>query len=153
MLTTVTLRIRQYVYFSVTSSIVSAEDMTKAIGLAPDKVLVRGSRRPTDPPVPNFHAWKLVCDERGRQVGEQLEMLIGRLRPYQAAIRALVDDLDTHEGNAAGARLQIVRYLDDEDGEPDGWQHRLLGWHLTGDMLRFALDTRAEIDIDEYGQD
>jgi hypothetical protein len=148
----VTLRIRQYAYFSVMSSIVSSEEMTRLIGLEPDRVRVPGSRL-SDPPVPSFHAWELVCDERGKQVGEQLDLLIGRLRPHQVALRNLVDGLDAREGDAAGARLQVVRYLDDEDGEPDGWQHRLLGWHLTDDVLRFALDTRAEIDIDEYGQD
>ena len=149
----VTLRIRQYVYFTVVSSFVAAAEMATVIGLAPDRATVRGSRRSTEPPAPRYHAWDLVCDDRGMQVGEQLEQLIGRLRPYRSRIRKLVDDLQAREGDMAGAKLQVVRYLDDEDGEADGWQHRLLGWHLTEDVLRFVLDLGAEIDVDEYGQD
>jgi hypothetical protein len=149
----VTLRIRQYVYFAVDSSAVPAAEMTTAIGLTPDKIMVRGSRRNTNPPVPRSHSWQVICDAPGWRVDEQLEQLIHRLRPYQHAIRALCDDLRTRESDSrAGASLQIVRYLDDRDGEADGEQHRLLGWHLDTEVLQFAIDVGAAIDADEYGQ-
>ena len=57
------------------------------------------------------------------------------------------------DGDLAGISLNVVRYLDDEDGEADEYQHRLLGWHLNETLMRFALDLGAEIDVDEYGQD
>ena len=148
-----TLRIRQYVYFAVYSSSVSAAEMATVVGLAPDRTLVRGSRRATEPVVPRRHAWKIVGQDRGLQVGEQLELLVERLHPYRPALRELLDGLRIQEGDEAGAGLQVVRHLDDEDGEAGGWQHRLLGWHLSEEVLRFALDLGAEIDVDEYGQD
>lgn len=151
MLSLVTLRIRQYVYFTVFSSIVPAAEMASLIGLAPDEIMVRGSHHNTERPVPRHHSWRIVCDDRGLQVGEQLERLVQRLRPYESAIHRLVDDLQSHEGEA-GSSLRVVRYLDEEMGEADGCQHRLFGWHLSQDIMRFALDLGADIDIDEYGQ-
>jgi hypothetical protein len=149
----VTLHIRQYVYFVVFSSVVPATEMATAVGLAPDEVTVRGIRRASEVPAPRSHRWKIVCDDRGMSVDEQLEKLIRRLRPHQPAIRALVERLHAREDDDGGARLQVVRYLDVDDGEAGDWQHRLLGWHLTGEVLRFALEVGAEIDVDEYGQD
>lgn len=148
----VTLRIRQYVYFSVSSSAVSADEMATAIGLPADEVSVLGSRR-AEPPVPRQHAWSVRCAEPGLRVDEQLDLLVERLQPYRDAIRGLVDELESREGTDAGASLHVVRYLDDRDGPPDGWQHRLLGWHLGQDVLRFAVEVRADLDVDEYGQD
>jgi hypothetical protein len=58
---------------------------------------------------------------------------------------------------------QFVRYLDDEEGEPErvsnseagvqklGGQHQLLGWHLSSDDLGFLSRIGASIDADEYG--
>jgi hypothetical protein len=106
-----------------------------------------------DPPLPRSHAWEVRCADPGLRVDEQIERLIARLRPVEARLRALVDRLHAEECDEAGARLAIVRYLDDEDGEADGWQHRLLGWHLGHETLRFLVATSADIDADEYGQD
>lgn len=51
---------------------------------------------------------------------EQLEKLIGRLRPHQPAIRALVERLHAREDDDGGARLQVVRYLDVDEYGQDG---------------------------------
>ncbi len=148
-----TLCIRQYVYLAVYSNRVSAADMAAAIGLEADGVPARGSRREGDDPISRSHTWRVVCNERGLGVDEQLELLVDRLRPYQEALRSLGRSLREGDGDLAGISLNVVRYLDDEDGEADEYQHRLLGWHLNETLMRFALDLGAEIDVDEYGQD
>lgn len=54
-LTCVTLPTRQYVSFSISSSVMPASEMARVIGLAADKVTVRGSRWRGDdqrPPAP-----------------------------------------------------------------------------------------------------
>jgi hypothetical protein len=145
----VTLRIRQYVYFSLGSDTVSAEELTAQIGMAPDTVSVRGSQR-TDPPRPRSHAWRVECRTPGLTVDEQLDVVLARLEPYRSQIRRAVSQGD---GSLVTATLQVVRHLDDPDGEPDGYQHRLLGWHVSRAVLAFAAETGAEIDVDEYGID
>lgn len=154
------VRIRQYVYFRLFSEIVTAADITDVLGIHPDTVSVRGSRR-ANPAVPVTHSWNIQDDERGHTVDDQIEQVIHRLRPIEGKIRELV------AGTAVSACLQIVRYFDDEDGEveildetvsPAGevltklpGQHQLLGWHLDARTLAFLLNVGAEIDCDEYG--
>jgi hypothetical protein len=92
----------------------------------------------------------VVCDDAGLQIHEQLGRLIARLRPHQRAIADLVDDLHDRDAEVGGARLQVVRFLDDDGGETEDTQPGVLGWHLGQDILQFALDLRADIDIDEY---
>lgn len=146
-----TLRVRQYVYLAVYSSVMTASEMASVIGLAADRATVRGSKRSTEPPVPRHHSWAVVCDDAGLQIHEQLGRLIARLRPHQRAIADLVDDLHDRDAEVGGARLQVVRFLDDDDdGETEDTQPGVLGWHLGQDILQFALDLRADIDIDEY---
>ncbi|MGI4895592.1 MAG: hypothetical protein ACRYF3_10820, partial [Janthinobacterium lividum] len=52
----------------------------------------------------------------------------------------------------AGVSLQLVRHLYDPDGVLDGWQHRLLGWHLDAEVVSFLALTGASVDVDEYGR-
>jgi hypothetical protein len=146
------LRVRQYVYFTVQSSRMPAADMTAVMGMDPDEITVRASRR-MDPPVPRWHAWKVQCDERGLRVDEQVECVITRLRPVERPLRTLLERLHAQEGEDAGATLMVVPYLDDEDGEADEWQHRLLGWHLSPETLRFIVAMDALLVADEYGRD
>jgi hypothetical protein len=149
----VTLRIRQYAYFAVWSERMPAEEMAVRIGLEPDKVLVRGSRRETPQPIPVAHQWAIECRDPDLDVGDQTLVLLTRLRPHEEAIRRLAEDLHRDEGDRAGPQLSFVRYLDDPQGTPDGWQHRLLGWNLSAEALRFLTAVHANLDADEYGQD
>jgi hypothetical protein len=69
--------------------------------------------------------------------------LVTRLQPARAAIKTLVA---TEE---VAAVLQVVRYLDDAEGEPEDLtpsaegleklpgQHQLLGWHLDQRAMEF----------------
>ncbi len=157
----VVVRIKQYVYFAMTSDNVSPDAMAREIGLAADSVMVRGSERAGPRPRPALNSWKIVCETAGLTVDDQVELVLDRIRPYQPAIRECVR---TH---GVTAMLQVVRYLgawlDDDDGEEeeitvteDGLeklpgQHQLLGWGLDADVLAFLLDVGAEIDVDEYG--
>jgi hypothetical protein len=130
--------------------------MTRAIGLEPDEVLVRGSRHaiPGHRPVPYHHQWKVLSEvaEPQQRLGNQITAVIRRLDPYRAQIRQLIADVETREPGVAGGGLSVVRYLDTADGELGDWQHRLLGWHLTAEVIDFLADVGADVDIEEYGQ-
>ena len=150
------MKIKQYVYFGISSEVLTAEEIGTRIGLVPDRITVRGSRI-EDPPRPVRHKWELGCYEPGLDISELVARVLERLEPARTEIRELV-----HE-DGVQAWLQIVRYFGAEDGEeevidetPEGLvklsgQHQLLGWHLHRDTLEFLNDVGAEIDADEYG--
>lgn len=75
-------------------------------------------------------------------------------------IRGLVDD------GSCAATLVAVRRLNDPEGEQErsdkiviesmvleelSGQHQLLGWHLGPEIFSSVAETRAELDVDEYG--
>lgn len=95
---------------------------------------------------------------------EMIAHLVDRVEPFSEAIGRLARELDQGRGDDGScAVLQVVRYLDDEDGEEEdlrpphqgfekiAGQHQLLGWHLDRRVLQFLVATRAELDVDEYG--
>ena len=149
-------RIRQYVYFAVRSDAVNADEVSRRLRLEPDRVTVRGSRT-AEPPRPLANVWQIVCDEPGMTIDEQVKDVLQRLRPAEPRLVELAKDPD------CAVVLQLVRYLDDEEGEPErlsdsdagghklGGQHQLLGWHLSSDDLGFLSRIGASIDADEYG--
>jgi hypothetical protein len=150
------VKIKQYVYFGISSEVLTAETIARRIGLAPDKTHARGSRS-EDPPRPIRDKWELGSYEPGLDISAHVAAVLARLEPARDEIRALV-----REGEVQ-AWLQLVRYFGAEDGEeeiidetPEGLvklsgQHQLLGWHLHRDTLAFLNDVGAEIDADEYG--
>jgi hypothetical protein len=150
------VKIKQYVYFGISSEVLTAEMIAARIGLAPDKTETLGSRL-VDPPRPRRHKWELGSYGRGLDVTAHVAVVLARLEPARDEIRALVREGDVQ------AWLQLVRNFDAADGEeeiidetPDGLvklsgQHQLLGWHLHRDTLAFLHDIGAEIDADEYG--
>jgi hypothetical protein len=150
------VKIKQYVYFGISSEVLTAEKIAERIGLEPDKTMVRASRT-EDPPRPRRHKWELGSYEPGLDISDHVSRVIARVEPARDAIRALVDDGDVQ------AWLQFVRTFGADDGEeeiieetPEGLvklsgQHQLLGWHLHRNVLTFLHDVGAEIDADEYG--
>lgn len=156
------MRIRQFVYFGLLSSQVSATEITARLGVEPDRIAVLGARN-TAPPIPVCHAWKIVCDDRRLAVDEQLVRVVERLAPHSEEIIALAQELSAADPEHGGAVMRVVRYFDAEDGEeeelssPDAalqklpGQHQLLGWVLDREVLRFLLDVDAVLDVDEYG--
>ncbi|WP_157429031.1 DUF4279 domain-containing protein [Agromyces salentinus] len=154
------VRIRQFVDFSLYSKTISAVAITDALGVEPDRSSVRGSKR-DNPPVPVEHLWGLRCDEPGLTGDHQVERVIHRVRPLADRIRELVTSTDV------SAQLGIVRYFDAEDGEQENLddavcptgdvltklagQHQLLGWHLEAETLALLASLGAGIDCDEYG--
>jgi hypothetical protein len=155
------VRISQYVYFALRSERTTAHEMTAQLGLEPDEIGVRGSRR-ADPPRPVCHTWKVVCRERGLTVDEQIGRVLNRLEPHADRIAALVTAIDAAEPGIT-AILQVVRSFNGDDGEEedpgptDGGlvklpgQHQLLGWHVDRRVLTFLQRVGAELDVDEYG--
>lgn len=155
------VRIRQFVGFSLSSAVLSPEEITAELGLEPDRCLVRGSKR-SDPPVPVGHVWEVRCDERGLRIDEQADRVFRRIRPHADSIRELIAT------SPVGAVLSICRDFEADDGEeellaevagPDGdtltklaGQHQLLGWHLDVAFLAFLVTVGADIDCDEYGE-
>jgi hypothetical protein len=135
-----------------------ATEITARLMMQPDGVRIKGSRR-AEPPVPVCHSWRVICDDQGLTVDEQVTRVVDRLRPHQPTIA----ELTREPGARCGAVLQVVRYFDDENGEeeelnpPDArfqklsGQHQLLGWHLDRRTLVFLMTVNAEIDVDEYG--
>ena len=150
------VKIRQYVYFGISSDVLRPGEIAERVGLAADSEWLRGSRIEA-PPHPIHHVWKVECGDKGLGVGEQVARVMERVWPRRAAIRELV------EGGEVKAWLQIVRYFGDEEGKeeeidatPEGLvkltgQHQLLGWHLDRQALAFLTEVDAELDADEYG--
>lgn len=150
----------QWTHFDLTSEQVSAATITGIVGIEPDQLMVRGSKR-SQPPVPAIHAWSLVCRSAGLTLDEQAELLLDRIRPIQVAIRDLTRSTEVE------ARLVFVRYFNDKEGEdesfeasiaPDGkllervpGQHQLLGWTLSAQSLALLGSINAVIWADEYG--
>ncbi len=150
------MKIKQYVYFGISSETLTAEAIAERIELQPDKTMVRGSRT-QDPPRPARHKWQLGSYEPGGDISDHVSRVLARVKPARDAIRALVGEGEVQ------AWLQFVRNFGTDDGEeeiidetPEGLvklsgQHQLLGWHLHRDVLAFLHDVGAEIDADEYG--
>jgi Domain of unknown function (DUF4279) len=149
------MKISQYVYFALKSETILPSELARRVGFPGDREAARGTRT-ADPPRPVLNTWEIRCEERGLTVTEQVERVISRVMPRLAAIRQLIDDGEVM------AVLQIVRYLDDQDGEEEqitrvgdleklGGQHQLLGWHLDRSVVRFLDQVDAGLDVDEYG--
>jgi hypothetical protein len=153
------LRILQYVYFGLWSTDTSAAVIGEVLQTAPDATWVRGSRT-ADPPRPVSHKWAIECRDHELDVGEQIRQVLARVRPIAPLIQQLVGKGDVV------SRLSVVRYLDDEDGQPEridavemedgtplvklGGQHHLLGWYLEAADLELLVALNASLDVDEY---
>lgn len=144
------LLVRQYAEFSVQSTVVTSAEMAEALGMEPDSVLVRGSRQ-VAPPRPVWHIWTVRAQDGG-DLGQQVEGLVGRLRPVEAALHSLVhritsdpEDYGLAADQRGGATLSLVRYFHDEDGQAEQ-----LGWHVSPAVLGFLNALDASIDVDEY---
>jgi Domain of unknown function (DUF4279) len=154
------VRISQRVYFSIWSETLPAAEMTGYLGIEPDELGVRASRR-SEPPIPVGHSWSLHCRERGLKLDEQIGKVLQRVEPIKQRL------LDLAAGQDVDYRLIIVRYLDDDDGEEEEFlaaitkdgkllegvpgQHQLLGWVLTPDQMTLLASIRCPIVADEYG--
>ncbi|WP_431933829.1 DUF4279 domain-containing protein [Nonomuraea jabiensis] len=154
------MQVDQYVYFALKSEHVPAAEMAARLGLEPDVVTIRGNRR-LEPPHPAVHIWQVNGPRSSeRPVDDMILALVGRLEPYAKMIGAVAEELDRHEPGHT-ATLQVVRFFgDEEDGvaapvvpalPSTPARHRPLGWHLDRRVLDFLQITRAELDVDEYG--
>ncbi|GAA3443297.1 hypothetical protein Pve01_27760 [Planomonospora venezuelensis] len=153
------MQVDQYVYFALKSERMSAAEMTVRLGLEPDEITIRGSRR-LEPPRPGVHIWQVNGPRSSAMpVDDMILLLLDRLEPYAEVIGGLAGDLDRHEPGHT-AVLQVVRHFGDEDTEtasghrePSGApvRHRPLGWRIDRRILDFLQVTRAELDVDEYG--
>src|SRR5262245_56044143 len=112
------MRIRQHVTFALFSRRTTARQMTERLSIVPDEVSVAGSRR-ADPPRPVDHAWQLTCRLPGLRVDEQIAELMDRMLPRQEHIIGLAQELHHDEHGHGGAKLCVVRYLNDSDGEEE----------------------------------
>lgn len=155
----VALRIRQYVYFGLRSETTSAETITEVLETSPNATRVRGSRI-THPPRPVTHMWALGCRDNDLDVGDQIRDVLARVRPLAPRIKTLV------EAGDVSSCLTIVRFLNDEDGQPEridtveledgtqltkmGGQHQLLGWYLDPADLELLASLQSGLDVDEY---
>lgn len=142
------MQVDQYVCFALKSHRTPAADMTAFLGIEPDEVMVRGSKR-ASPPIPVVHAWQAVCREPGRRVDEQAACVLARLVPHTARIADLARRLDAEvEDGEGSAVLEVVRRLRASEDTPPAAD--LLGWFLDRDALAFLAATGASLDVDEY---
>jgi hypothetical protein len=153
------LRILQYVYFGLWSNDTSADVITEVLQTEPDATWARGSRV-VDPPRPVSHKWAMECRDQDLDIGEQIRQVLARVRPIASRISQLVG-----EGDVV-SRLSVVRYFDDEDGQPEridtvemedgtqlvklGGRHQLLGWYLDAADLELLVSLKSSLDVDEY---
>lgn len=155
------MRVFQYVYFALATTRLPAAEITRRLGIEPDEVRIRGSRR-TEPPRPAAHSWRVACREPGLTVDEQLHQVVDRLCDHADRIGALVTELRALDDWPSISTLQVVRIFDHPDGDEEevpppvggltklAGQHQLLGWHLDARTLSFLHAARAELDVDEY---
>ncbi|SFR24126.1 Acetyltransferase (GNAT) domain-containing protein [Lentzea waywayandensis] len=132
------VRVEQYAYFALESDTVSAAEIARRLGLEPDEVLVRGSKRP-EYDIPRAHAWKIV-DRGAKRLDEQIEHVVDRLRPVHDELVALTAISDI------SASLVVVRYCRDGDSAVGTG----LGWWISTESLAFLASVRASLDVDEY---
>lgn len=138
------MRVRQYVSFALYSELMPAEEMARQVAMSADETDVRASRQ-LFPPLPVAHAWKVVCADDGLTLDERIGVIVRRIEPGALYIGRLARHLRVIEGTRGGARLQIVRYFNDDAGEEP------VGWHLDNALLDFLRATGADLDVDEYG--
>lgn len=136
------MRASQYVYFAVWSDEISAVEVEERVGLRPDTVLVRGSKDP-DRPLPIQHLWAVESQQRDRPLYDQVDEVIARIAPLEAALTELRSD-----GRDIGYVLQVVRYLNDADAPERETLPLGFGFHRDVVQLLARLDVR--IDVDEY---
>ncbi|MFC7501058.1 DUF4279 domain-containing protein [Nocardioides sp. CPCC 206347] len=148
----------QYAYFQLGSTTRSAAELSTEIGMEPDEVRVRGSKR-AEPPIPARHSWEIVNRAPNMDVEDLVAPLLDRISPVASRIRDLTDSEEVH------ATLVVVRYFNDRNGvaeeqvetEQDGHQlvkmpgqHQMLGWALEPEALGLLASMNATIWFDEY---
>ncbi|MEW2468515.1 DUF4279 domain-containing protein [Streptomyces sp. NPDC046994] len=145
------MSLTQHVYFAISSVGTTADDITQLLGVEPDEVTVRGSLTTSPHTIPFCHCWKVFCREPGLPVDEQIDQVIGRLRPRMEALTNLTTRLATEEG-PGGAILQVQRYFNRHDEQPSGSPDdtNLFGWHLDRAVVDFLAATGADLDVGEY---
>ncbi|MFI6100311.1 GNAT family N-acetyltransferase [Lentzea sp. NPDC051213] len=130
------MRVEQYSYFALLSETMPAADIARRLGVEPDEMLVRGSRRP-EHDLPRIHAWKIV--RRGNErVDEQIQHVVDRLKPLRDELVQLTAE------PGITARLIVVRYFRDSADDAD------VGWWVSVESLEFLAAIRASLDVDEY---
>ena len=145
------VRVRQYVHFSITSQHVTASEITARLGIEPDEVTVRGSRL-TDPATPPTHAWTITCTQPGLSVDQQLLRIVSRLRPCFDDVIALSGELAAADPEYGGVSLELVSYPDahpaaGETAAGVGVLDPLRQWALERDAIQFLLATNAALGL------
>lgn len=87
------MKIKQYVYFGISSEALTAETIATRVGLSTDKTRVRGSRT-KNPPRPARHKWEIGSYERGLDMSAHVAAVLARLEPARGEIRALVREAE-----------------------------------------------------------
>ena len=134
-------KVRQYCYFWIASPVVTASEITELLGVTPDRVGVRGSRRAQPKPVPIEHSWELRYEPHA-PIDEQASDVLRRIESAAALVRTLTSRDDVCAG------LMMVRYFDDEDGG-----YGAMSWRLAPAQIALLADMGASIDADEYAGD
>ncbi len=131
-------KVEQYCYFWIARTQATAAEITELLGLEPDRITIRGSRRTQPEPVPSAHRWEVVCKRHAR-IDEQATEVLSRVAPVADQVRSLTDRVDTDAG------LTMVRYFDDPEGG-----YGAMSWGLDIEQIALLAHMGASLDADEY---
>jgi Domain of unknown function (DUF4279) len=150
------MKIRQYAYFYVQSSVVDPGQINQQLPVAPTRVSWRGSRSSV-PLIPRYHSCFYDATGDGR-VDDLIRELVDRFEPFAEQLQMLAAS-NTQCG------ISIVRRFDDPNGVEEEFptegipedlvkmagQHHLLGFHLDAELLSRLVALGWSLDADEYG--
>lgn len=154
------LKIKQYTYFALHSASLSCDEIEVQVGIVADEHKTFGEEEHSqDSSQQIIHSWQLICYDN-IPVDKQIDSLVERLKPAQTALQKLAGTDDVV------AVMQVVRYLDDDEGEDEiietyndpvhgeltklSGQHQLLGWELEPQTIAFLAGINASLSVDEY---
>lgn len=133
------MEISQFTEFTIQSETLTVDQIIAAVGLQPDRF--REPPRPGEfvesPPLFRIHSWTIEDRRDDVSIGDQLERVLGRLRPIAGRVRTLVDSGEVI------AQLSIYRTLGHQKGDD---VHRRLGWSLTPSEIA-TLATMGDVHV------
>ncbi len=105
------LQVRQKAVFALSSATITAEEMTTALGMEPDRVSKRGSKS-ASPARPAFHSWAVEAPAGNVDAfTEQVDALVARLEPISDRLATLAQRVIQDPSGAPYPQWPTIRRL------------------------------------------